>query len=177
MSAFPVELSAKREADARAVIDKVADGAPLKAALAELGLSPGAFHHVVSGHRELGPAYARAQEIRADILVEEAIEAADTDSDAARARNRMTIRQWAASKYNSKRYGERIDLNIQQSISINDALSEARLRILRPVRDQLDVEDAQVIDSPRLSAPEPTDNKSVSGDAPGATSNFPDIFS
>ena len=160
----------------RRAIELVLDGLPLTKALIEVDLSMISFHEVLAGERELAANYARARELRADVLVEEAIDAADNDTDAARARNKMTIRQWAASKWNSKRYGERIDLNIQQSISINDALSEARLRILRPVSDQQHIEDAQVIDMPRIQASEPADKESVS--APAAPADpFPDIFS
>ena len=42
----------------------------------------------------------------------------------------IDIRKWRASKHNSKVYGERVDLNVQQSISITNALSEARARLM-----------------------------------------------
>jgi hypothetical protein len=124
-------------------IKLVADGIPLKNAINQEGLKLSMFHAVISGQREMAQAYARAQELSADILADEVIEAADSDVDPGKARNQMTARQWVASKRNSKKYGDRIDLNVTQTLDISGTLLEARQRMLRPMRDQLDIEDAQ----------------------------------
>ena len=151
------------------VIALIAQGEPLKRSIDALGLTMDLFHSCVSGERELSQAYARAQEMRADILVEEAIAAADSDIDPAKARNMMTVRQWAASKYHSKKFGDRIDLNVTQMLDISGTLLEARQRMLRPVSDQQLIEDAQVIDLQGFARGGPTDNQSI-------TSVEPDIF-
>ena len=88
---------------ARAVIDAVLESVSLKDALKMHDMTVGAFHHQLAQDRQLAVSYARAQEIRADVLADQALEIADTDEDSARARNRITVRQWLASKLHSKR--------------------------------------------------------------------------
>ena len=159
---------------ARDVIADVTDGKSLSAACRDRGLALTSFHRAISSVRELGQDYARAREIRADVLVDEAIAAADNpDLDPQRARNMMTIRQWTASKHNSRVYGERLDLNVAQTISIGEALTEARARMLRPICDPAPILDAEVIEMPAITGPEPSDNESVSG----SSAAEPDIFS
>ncbi len=158
-------------ARAKLVIEHVTAGIGLEPAAKLVGISLVTLHEVFSGVRELAISYARAREIRADVLVDEAIAAADNpDLDPQRARNMMTIRQWIASKHNSRVYGERIDLNVSQSISIGSVLSEARARAVLPVCYQADTLDMQVIDVPTISVDNATDTIS---EGPGPD----DIFS
>jgi hypothetical protein len=58
---------------------------------------------------ELKEMYARAREKRADWLADELVEIADTETDSAKARNRIDARKWAAAKLNPKRYADRTD--------------------------------------------------------------------
>ena len=170
MSARPETIQAARE-----VIDLITEGMTLTAAVKSRGMSLKSFQSALSSVRELGADYARARELRADVLVEEAIAAADDPNlDPQRARNMMTIRQWTASKHSSKVYGERVDVNVSQVLSISDALSEARGRMLRPICDLPEPIDAQVIDIPMLSGPKPTDTES---DTSAPEPAGPDIFS
>jgi hypothetical protein len=156
---------------AKRIIEAIVEGKPLTEATREAGITIGAFHYALSIEHELAAAYARAQEIRADVLVDEAIAAADSDEDPAKVRNKITIRQWAASKYHSKKFGERIDVNVSQTISVNGALEAAKARLLRPVCDQLDITDVETIEPQRIAAPEPSDAPSAAPEAE------PDIFS
>lgn len=145
----------------------------LTQALKSEGLTADKFHRALSGDRELSLAYARALEIRSDLLADEALEIADTEQDAGKARNRIDVRKWLASKHNSKRYGDRIDLNVTQTLDISATLQEARTRLLRPMRDQLTAEDAQVIDLPRQITQSPSALQAV--DRPRGDEE-PDIF-
>jgi hypothetical protein len=144
---------------ARDVIEACANGLPLKASLREAGLTAADFNNVLSSDRELSVAYARATEIRADLLADEVITIADCEAtDPQRARNQIQARQWLAGKLHAKRYGDRIDLNVTQTIDIGSTLAEARSRILRPVSDQQETIDAeyQVIE-PKITL-KPSDN-------------------
>jgi len=154
------------------VISQILDGAQLKAAVKSVGLTHQSFFRLLAKDKAAAAAYARAQEIRADILADEALHIADSEDDAAKARNQITVRQWLASKLYAKRYGDRIDLNVTQTIDIGSTLAEARARLL-PARDLSQVIDAQVIDSQGQNDTKPRDNQSLSG--PGAVE--PDIFS
>lgn len=152
-----------------AVIDRVLDGCTLRDALKTSGLTPQSFGRLLQQDKVAAAAYARAAELRADLLADEIISIADGDGDPAKARNQITARQWLSSKLNSKRYGDRVDLNVTQTIDIGSTLAEARARLL-PNRYLDNATDAQVLDSPRVIDIRPSDYQSVN-DAE------PDIFS
>lgn len=161
----------ERARQALAVINAVAEGSLLKQACEQHGITPQSFGRVLARLRNLAELYAQAQHINADLMVDETITIADNPLiDPAQARNMMQVRQWAASKRAPKTYGDRLDIAVTQNISINDALAEARSRLLRPVRDPQPIDDAQVVDSPRVAAPYPSDGVSDAQE-------LPDIFS
>ena len=142
------------------VISSVENGDSLKKACAKEGIKTQTFTHYLRSDKEAAVAYARAIEIRADLMADEIIEIADTATDAAKARNQIDARKWVASKHYAKRYGERIDVNVTMQLDINAALEEAQSRLL-PIRDLTNTIDAQVIDiSNRLEQSE-TDTISV----------------
>lgn len=165
-------------AKAERVIELVSEGCALQEATNKVDLSLRVFHQVISGVRELGQSYARVREIRADVVVDEIIGIADDpDIDPNRARNMIEARKWTATKHNPKVYGERIDLNVQSSISITDTRSEALARVLRPMRDPEPTIDVEVVQSHTLSDAGASDSVS---DAPKPGQNpppVPDIFS
>jgi len=74
--------------------------------------------------------YARAREEQADYLADEIVDIADTEKDAAKARNRIDARKWKASKLQPRVYGDKIDVNHSGSIQtmpedkLNARLSE-----------------------------------------------------
>ena len=157
------------------IIERILDNVPLSDAVRLEGISLSTFNKWLGSDKEAAVNYARAIEIRADVLADETISIADNDPDAQRARNRITSRQWLASKLNRK-YGERIDLNVTQTMDISATLLEARARVLLPVRDQLEVSDVQVLDLPSVSGTRALDNQSISLDVP-RPGEQPDIFS
>lgn len=154
------------------VIEKILDGLPLRDAVKVAGLTPQLFHHRLSGDREAAVAYSRAVEIKADLLADEVVHLADGDGDPAKVRNQMNARQWLASKLYAKRYGDRIDLNVTQTIDIGSTLAEARARLL-PVRDQHEVIDVEPRAVTEVSAHGATDSESLNP----AQNAAPDIFS
>lgn len=157
---------------AMAVSDAILSGKTLAKALKEMRLDMHAFYRLMSEDKNAAQLYARAQEFRADVLVDEALEIADTEGDSGVARNRIDIRKWTASRLNAKRWGDRIDLNVSQTLDIAGTLALAQQR-LRPAHDLLEHSPAQVIDSIAVSIPEPLDKQSNS--APVAV-QVPDIF-
>jgi hypothetical protein len=131
-------------AKAELAIADVANGYTLVKALNRCDLSICVFHQVISGVSELGNSYTRARQHMADVLVDEAKEIADDpDRDPQRARNQIDIRKWIASKHNARVYGDRIDVNVSQTISILDALSEAKARA--------HIQDAEIVQVPTLT--------------------------
>jgi hypothetical protein len=154
------------------IIQRVLDGSSLKDATKDCGIDVFKFNRILQGDRAAAQAYARAVEIRADVLADEALHIADTENDAAKARNQIGVRQWLASKLYAKRYGDRIDLNVTQTIDIGSTLAEARARLL-PVRDQRDVLDVESRAVTGFAGHEAADSESVIP-APNVQ---PDIFS
>src|SRR6185436_6794621 len=128
------------------------------------------FAGALQNDRELSARYARAREFSADFLVDAALDAAVNEPDVLRARVIAENNRWAAGKFNSKRYGDRIDLNVSQTLDISGTLLEARQRMLRSVSDQQQIEEAQVVEVKALPEPGATDKQSVKNEEP-------DIFS
>ena len=151
-------MSQDKRLNAERVIQLISDGKPLREALSEIGISAGAFNHVLQGARDLAQAYARAQEIRSDLLADEIITIADCEqTDPQRARNQIQARQWLTSKLHGKRYGDRLDLNVSQSLDVSVTLAEARARLLRPVSDQQIIEHEETLAIPPKIASKPSD--------------------
>lgn len=156
-------LPAKQSGPVYEVIEKVLDGMPLREAVKACGMTPNAFAWQMQKDKAAAMAYSRAVEVKADLMADEVVSLADGDGDPAKVRNQMQARQWLASKLYAKKYGERIDLNVTQTLDIGSTLAEARAR-LRPVRDQNDVIDGEVIDSPALEGSKPSDSESLTPD-------------
>lgn len=142
-----------------AVVDLIEGGQSLKVACETLGIAMQRFNEHKRSDKDLSAAYGRAMETRADYLAEQIIEIADTESDSSKARNQIDARKWFAAKVHPKQYGERVDLNVTQSIDISAALEEARARLLS-MRDQSNIIDAQAIDITNQKAVASSDCKS-----------------
>ncbi len=111
------------------VIEMMYSACTLKDALANCGVSSNMFYLTLETHPILHSLYERAQKYRGEIFADEIIKIADEEVDAQKARNRIDARKWYASKMQPQKYGERIDLNVNQTVDIGAALSEARSRL------------------------------------------------
>lgn len=118
------------ESKATWVIHSIQKGRTLKSCFEELDIDPHEFFEVVWGSASLTGLYERAQKSRAEILVEEIVDIADSEPDSSRAKNRLDARRWYASKMIPHKYGDRVDVNITQTVSITAALEEAKRRTL-----------------------------------------------
>jgi hypothetical protein len=117
---------------AKQVLDKLFEGSTLKHILAEMGITSSAFHGKLNEDPSLASLYTRAQLARTENLVEEIVHISDTEPDPNRARVRTDARKWYASKINAKKYGDRVDLNVNAMVDIGAALAAARARSLPP---------------------------------------------
>lgn len=147
---------------AEEMIRDLYEGIPLtkNCKLRKIGHS--SFHAAIDQYPDLQASYIRARQVMADRNAEEIIDIADTDPDPQRARNRIEARKWSASKLHPAQYGERLDVNVTQIVDITSALASARSRAgLLPIRDQLNVIDAQTSRSTTLQLSSARDSKSV----------------
>lgn len=78
---------------------------------------------------EFGKLYDQALLSYSECIIEEALRIADTEPDAKKAKNRIDIRTWIASKYNRARFGDKIDIDVRQTVDISPALQLAIARM------------------------------------------------
>ena len=74
-------------------------------------------------------AYARAREQRGETFAQQIIEIADTEPDAAAARNRIDARKWIAGKLFPRVYGDTQRVDINQQITVADAHASVLMRL------------------------------------------------
>ena len=72
----------------------------------------------------------------------------------------MIARQWIAARVAREQWGDRVDIAVDQRVSITAALEAADARA-RPIRDLSKVIDAESADITSLPALTATDNESV----------------
>ena len=158
----------ERRKAAETVINTVYAGGHVADCLRDLGMHPALFYNVLNSTPELFDAYTRARHFRAELMADEIVQIADTDPDPQRARNRIQARQWRTAKLDPKTFSDRIDINVTQTVDVASALSEARSRILRPVCDQLESDEAETVEFIDVPADGATDTQSeAAGSGPG----------
>lgn len=97
--------------------------------------------------------YARARQIQADYYADETVEIADNETNMIRARNRMDARRWFASKVAPKKYGDRIQNEINAHISqtvkvdLRNLDAESRRKLKRALMEQMSLEPSKQIES------------------------------
>ena len=100
-----------------AVIDLVAQGKPVRQACVLSGVAMSTFFEWVAQRQEMAERYARAMEVRAEILFDELLSIAERDGqvvpdDAAqvqRDRLRIDARKWVLAKMLPKKYGDKLE--------------------------------------------------------------------
>lgn len=145
--------------EVREAIERIENGESMRKAVAAVGMTWSTFSRELQCDKTAALQYARAQEIRADLIADEVIEIADTDADAQRARNRIDARKWSSGKLAPKKYGDRIDLNVTTSIDVGATIAEARAR-LRPICDLTKTIEGEIIETIDVSPLQPPDKKS-----------------
>jgi len=144
------------------LLEKYAEGGSFNVHRSELNISGKGFYAALAQWPELEILYRDIQKLRADGMLHEVYDIAlDSAADPKRARVQSDIRMKIAGLYDRARYGERLALDVQHTVDLTGALADARGR-LRLRRDLENVEDAQLIESPRLMDERATDKLSVS---------------
>ncbi len=78
---------------------------------------------------EFGKLYDQALLSYSEAIIEEALQIADTEPDAKKAKNRIDIRTWIASKYNRSRFGDKLDITQTVLMDISPTLLKATQRM------------------------------------------------
>lgn len=140
----------------QAIMESVANGASLAAALREHGPSYSLAKKVINSDPEIRQAYSVAINSRADHLADEIVRIADEEPPEGldgrglsawvqRQRLRVHARQWTSSKLAPARWGDRLEFTVETkpSISVALALADARLRQAQLAYDN-DITDIEV---------------------------------
>lgn len=124
---------------------------------------------------------SRAQELGFEVQADSLHTIPDTYDDVQRAKLKSENLKWLLARRAAHKYGDRLDINLNQTIDIAAALSEGRRRAL-PKSDQDDIEDAQLVDPKQIEHIAPSGHQadaaissSQDGDATDLASD--DIFS
>lgn len=139
------------------ISDLYNDTQPVMLTLRRHEVSPQRFYETLKTVPLLAESYARAQDTRADLFAEEIVSIADTEPDHNKARNQMNARIWATSKLKPHVYGERLDINMNTTVDIIGALSEANNRI----RDIIMIPKTQLLDTTTTIVYDTTGSKPV----------------
>ncbi len=135
-----------KEHEVKEVIDKLYSGITLKRAFDDNVTRMRYFYEFIAENDAYYQAYMRAQQAKAEVLADEIIEISDTEPDPNRARVMVDSRKWYASKIRPDKYGDRIDLNVTQSIDIAAAIKSAKDRICYSAATQIPSIPTQPID-------------------------------
>lgn len=172
-----VAVQPSREMVDRVITDLLEGNTTIKNAVQKQGVTLSAFKWYLRKDKEAASALVDALEFRTHLWVDDTIQLADGDGDPAKVRNQILVRHWGAERYNRKQFGNQVDINVTQTVDVTATLAEARSRLVRPVRDQLE---ADVVDVP-LKAALPVGTTQVQAPAaapPEPPANLvPDIFS
>lgn len=85
----------------------------------------------LASNRDFSDQYARAREAGADSHLDDIVDIADTDPDPKRARVRIDARKWVASKLAPRKYGDRLDLSVEEKPKNRQELQEEAEMLLR----------------------------------------------
>jgi hypothetical protein len=149
---------------AMSIIQAIANGAKIKDATIDHGVTYWVFHKWLCDDPELDGLYSRARAARMELITDEIIEIADNEVDAQKARNRIDARKWMASKLSPAKYGDRIDLNVNQSVDLKTPYLEAINRVNRLRADSSTVIEVKPTIIPITSDVTPTGYQPVTVD-------------
>lgn len=127
------------------VIANVLNGYTLAQGIQESEITTFQFYNALDQDPELKQKYELAQEYRAEVIVDEIIHIADTEPDPAVAKVRIEARKWVAGKHKSKKYGDKVDINVNHTVDLLGAITEAQARIVN-ITPQVSVSEG--IDTP-----------------------------
>lgn len=146
-------------------LELITEGSSLRTIAKYLDLKLSTLYDAIQRDPLAAERYARALELQAEVEVDEIKEIADDENkDPKAVRNMMEARKWRASKRHQKRYGDKLDLTITENVDLSAARQRGRERAaerLRPMCDQSNIIDAEIVSKSIASSTRPTDTESV----------------
>ncbi len=121
------------------VLAQVATGRTIKSLSKELGFKLSIIWHMCEQDTVFRDGLARARVQGVDSLVDDILEISDEEPDVQRARLKTDNIKWIASKLQPNKYGDRIDVNVTNSIDLNQAMVEAKKRMMEKMPQVIDI--------------------------------------
>lgn len=118
------------EPQKKRAIQLALDNKKISEIIAELGVTQYRFWKCKKADPNFEIDFNSARTDAMDDLTDELLTVHDDEPDVQRARLKSDNIKWVAAKRSPKTYGDRIDLNVNQTVDIGGALKEARARAL-----------------------------------------------
>lgn len=128
----PIKLS---EEQIELAIELASRGEPLKIIIRELCISEIQFWRFRQENLNFEASFASARQEGLEHIADALLTLADDEADVARARLKADNFKWLLSKRKPGTYGDRLDVNLNQTVDIKGALQEAKARTERLVVD------------------------------------------
>lgn len=122
------------------------------------GIKSSEFYHFVFSDPRFEQEYETARKIKSEMLVEQCLVISDdSEIEPNLIATRVKVRQWYASKMIPQKYGDRIDVNVNQPLDIAGAIESGRTRL----RNNAIIKDAEVIEITNVNGLATTGSKPV----------------
>lgn len=103
-------------------------GKSLRSICLELNISLDKFHKIRKRAPSLDSALQSARNSGLDVIADDLIDIADTYGDPLQARVKSDNIKWLLTKRKPKEYGDQLNINVEQKVSITGAMAEAARR-------------------------------------------------
>jgi hypothetical protein len=172
------ELPSELTAQQRQVLEAIANGATIKQATADAGVTMWKLS-VWRSQPVFGPAFVAARSVKNLAKIDSLDEMRDETlwPDVQRAKLMSDNIKWSVSRENRAEYGDRVDVEVTQRVDVRLALDDARRRVLRPIRDLDAIEDAEFTEESTPCVSGPRDKQSLPAIPAVEDVPQPDIFS
>lgn len=157
-STIKIEISDAQKLEA---LNLASSGKPLKLIQAALGVSARDFWAIKHLFPDLYQELSSARHDGLENLADDLMTIADDEPDVQRARLKSDNTKWLLSKRKPEVYGDRIDLNVNNTVDLQGAIAAAKARVLLPQSDQDKINASQAIDVTSTNIDATTGNKSV----------------
>ena len=127
------------------------EGITIKKLLESLHCTGDTFYGTLQHDLAYRESFACARDQGLDQLADDLIDLADQYVDVQKARLKSDNIKWLLARRAHKRYGDKLDINMHQTVDIGGALIDARKRALQPASNLQQISDAQVTDYVRIA--------------------------
>ncbi len=121
-------------------LQMASEGQSITAILQAICSDSHAFYRYKEHHLDFVKKFEHARQEGLEVVADRLLTLADEEQDVQRARLKSDNFKWLLSKRKPQVYGDKLDLNINQTVDISIALSEARARAkLLPPREVVEI--------------------------------------